>query len=117
MGRDQLISYIYSTARDLDVNWEPMFEAFSESKRIRKGCKRKTGPGSAEYDATPGKKRAPSAYNKFVREMMLTYQFPSGTTQKGKMKEVGKLWAKEKTKHHERGARTRRRTGRSRPRC
>ena len=70
MNRDQLISYIY---------------------------KRKTGPGSAEYDATPGKKRAPSAYSKFVREMMLTYQFRSGTTQKGKMKEVGKLWAKEKT--------------------
>ena len=96
MGRDQLISYIYSTARDLDVNWTPHFESFVESKRIRKGCKRKAGPGQAEYDATPGKKRAPSAYNKFVREHMLTYQFPGGTTQKEKMGIVAKLWAEEK---------------------
>ena len=96
MSRDQLISYIYSTARDLDVNWSPYFESFVESKRIRKGCKRKAGPGQAEYDATPGKKRAPSAYNKFVREHMLTYQFPRGTTQKEKMGIVAKLWAEEK---------------------
>ena len=53
MGRDQLISYIYSTARDLDVNWAPHFESFVESKRIRKGCKRKAGPGEKLYDATP----------------------------------------------------------------
>ena len=71
MNRDQLISYIYSVARDLNIDWSPHFESFVESKRIRKGCRRKAGPGQAEYDATPGKKRAPSAYNKFVREMML----------------------------------------------
>jgi hypothetical protein len=96
MNRDQLISYIYSVARDLHVDWIPFFETFVESKRIRKGCRRKVGPGEVEYDATPGRKRPASAYNKFVREMMLTYDFDSGTSQKDKMKEIGKLWATEK---------------------
>eukprot|EP01046_Picozoa_sp_COSAG06_P008654 COSAG06_NODE_440_length_15762_cov_75.979825_3_plen_341_part_00 len=97
MSRDQLIGYIYSVARDLDVDWTPFFESFAESKRIRKGCRRKAGPGQTEYDATPGKKRPASAYNKFVKEMMLTYDFDGGTTQKEKMKIIGKLWAEEKT--------------------
>ena len=96
MSRDQLISYIYSVARDLNIDWSPHFESFVESKRIRKGCRRKAGPGRAEYDATPGKKRPASAYNKFVREMMLTYDFDGGTTQKEKMGIVAKLWAEEK---------------------
>jgi hypothetical protein len=96
MSRDQLISYIYSTARDLNIDWTPYYESFVESARIRKGCRRKAGPGRAEYDATPGKKRPASAYNKFVREMMLTYNFDGGTTQKEKMGIVAKLWAEEK---------------------
>ena len=57
----------------------------SESKRIRKHCRRKAGPGNDVYDATPGQKRPASQYNKFVREHMLTYDFPGGTTQKEKM--------------------------------
>ena len=80
----------------MNVDWIPFFDTFAESKRIRKGCRRKAGPGEVEYDATPGKKRPASAYNKFVREMMLTYDFDSGTSQKNKMKEIGKLWATEK---------------------
>ena len=96
MSRDGLISYIYSTARDLNTDWSPYFDSFVESKRIRKGCRRKTGPGQAEYDTAPGKKRAPSAYNKFVREMMLTYDFDGGTTQKEKMGIIAKLWKEEK---------------------
>ena len=55
------------------------------------------GPGRTEYNPPPSKKRPASAYNKFVREMMLTYDFDGGTTQKEKMKIIGRLWAKEKT--------------------
>ena len=97
MSREQLIGYIYSVARDLDVDWEPMFESHVMSKRIRKGCRRKAGPGQDLYDATPAKKRPASQYNKFVREHMLTCVFPGGTTQKGKMAIIGKLWKQEKT--------------------
>ena len=31
MSRDRLISYIYSVARDLNVNWEPLFESHAAS--------------------------------------------------------------------------------------
>ena len=41
-------------------------------------------------------KRPPSAYNRFVREHMLTYQFPADTSQKQKMGEIGRLWREEK---------------------
>jgi hypothetical protein len=97
MSRDQLLSYIYSTARDLNVDWTPYFDSFVKSKRIRKGCRHMVGPGRTEYNPPPIKKRPASAYNKFVKEMMLTYDFDGGTTQKEKMKIIGRLWAKEKT--------------------
>jgi len=97
MNRNQIVQYIYGTALEQNVVWEPYFEAAIERKRVPKGCYRMTGPGTAEYTAPVAKaKRAPSAYNKFVREHMLTYQFPSGTTQKGKMAEIGRLWKQEK---------------------
>ena len=96
MTRDHLISYIYSVARDLNVDWEPMFESHAVSKRVRKGCRGKAGPGQDLYDGRPAQKRPPSAYNKFVRENMLSYQFPGGTTQKQKMGIIGKLWKTEK---------------------
>ena len=54
-----------------------------------KGCYRMTGPGTAEYEPlAPRAKRAPSAYNRFVREQMLTYQFPAHFDQKQKMREI-----------------------------
>ena len=97
MSREHLIQYIYALAREQNVDWTPFFEAAVEKKRVPKRCYKMTGPGTSEYE-TPVKraKRAPSAYNRFVREHMLTYQFPAGTSQKGKMGEIGRLWKQEK---------------------
>ena len=98
MSREHIVQYMYGLALEQNVNWEPYFEAASERKRVPKGCYRMTGPGTAEYEPpAPRAKRAPSAYNRFVREQMLTYQFPAHFDQKQKMREIGKLWRQEKT--------------------
>ena len=39
----------------------------------------------------PGRRLGLSTYNKFVQEMLLTYQFPGDMGQKQKMREVSKL--------------------------
>eukprot|EP01046_Picozoa_sp_COSAG06_P028646 COSAG06_NODE_2596_length_6606_cov_2.954818_5_plen_389_part_00 len=97
MSREHIVQYIYGLALEQNVNWEPFFEAATERKRVPKGCYRMTGPGTSEYEPpAPRAKRAPSAYNKFVREQMLTYQFPPAFDQKQKMKEIGRLWRQEK---------------------
>eukprot|EP01043_Picozoa_sp_COSAG02_P054388 COSAG02_NODE_6151_length_3765_cov_4.774141_3_plen_225_part_00 len=44
----------------------------------------------------PRAKRPLSAYQTFVKEMLLTYNFPGDMDQKQKMREVSKLWAAEK---------------------
>ena len=72
MSREHIVQYMYGLALEQNVNWEPYFEAASERKRVPKGCYRMTGPGTAEYEPpAPRAKRAPSAYNRFVREQML----------------------------------------------
>ena len=43
-----------------------------------------------------GPKRAPNAYAKFVKEMMASYQFPSGTSQTDKMKIISREWRNQK---------------------
>eukprot|EP01043_Picozoa_sp_COSAG02_P025226 COSAG02_NODE_1410_length_12758_cov_67.963504_3_plen_534_part_00 len=98
MSRLDIIQMIYALAKDQNVNWEPFFEQATEKRRIPKGCYKMRGPGNVDYEPPkPRKKRAPSAFNKFVKEHMLTYQFPSHFSQTDKMKEIGKLWRQEKT--------------------
>ena len=97
MSREDIVQYIYALALEMNVDWTPFFEAGVEKKRVPKRCYNMTGPGTAEYKAPAQKsKRAPSAYNRFVREYMLTYQFPAGTSQKQKMGEIGRLWREDK---------------------
>ena len=99
MSRAAIIQQIYALALEMNVDWTPYFEAAVEKKSVPKRCYNMTGPGTAAYGlpkATAKTKRAPSAYNRFVREHMLTYQFPAGTSQKQKMGEIGRLWREEK---------------------
>ena len=97
MPREALIEYIYDTAKHLSIDWTGYFEQQPEARRVRKGCYRMTGPGEVDYEKPkPRAKRPLSAYNKFVQEMLTTYQFPGDMDQKQKMSEVSKLWAKEK---------------------
>jgi len=98
MSRLHIVQMIYALAKEQGVNWEPYFEKAIEKKRVPKGCYRMRGPGTVDYEAPkPRKKRAPSAFNRFVQEHMLTYQFPAHFSQTDKMKEIGKLWRQEKT--------------------
>jgi len=97
MSREHIVQYIYALALEMNVDWTPFFEAAVEKKRVPKRCYKMTGPGTTEYTAPVAKaKRPPSAYNRFVREHMLTYQFPADTSQKQKMGEIGRLWREEK---------------------
>ena len=50
----------------------------------------------AMYCSCKGPKRAPNAYAKFVREMMASYKFPSGTSQTDKMKIISREWRNQK---------------------
>eukprot|EP01044_Picomonas_judraskeda_P004102 COSAG03_NODE_354_length_8654_cov_21.040678_5_plen_388_part_00 len=98
MSRLDIVQMIYALAKEQNVNWEPFFEQATETKRIPKGCYKMRGPGTTDYETPkPREKREPSAFNKFVQEHMLTYQFPSHFSQTDKMKEIGKLWRQEKT--------------------
>ena len=97
MSREHIVQYIYALALEMNVDWTPFFEAAVEKKRVPKRCYKMTGPGTTEYTAPAQKaKRPPSAYNRFVREHMLTYQFPADTSQKQKMAKIGQLWREEK---------------------
>ena len=97
MPREGLVEYIYDTAKHLSIDWTGYFEQQPEARRVRKGCYKMTGPGEVDYEKPkPRAKRPLSAYNKFVQEMLKTYQFPGGMDQKDKMREVSKLWAAEK---------------------
>eukprot|EP01045_Picozoa_sp_COSAG04_P001844 COSAG04_NODE_63_length_30038_cov_9.461071_17_plen_376_part_00 len=97
MSREQIIQYIYGTAKEQNVNWEPYFDGAMQKKRVPKSCYRMSGPGQKEYTPQASRPRkAPSAYNKFVQLHMTTYQFPEGMEQKAKMKEIGRLWKQEK---------------------
>ena len=97
MPREGLVEYIYDTAKHLSIDWTGYFEQQPEARRVRKGCYKMTGPGEVDYEKPkPRAKRPLSAYNKFVQEMLKTYQFPGDMDQKDKMREVSKLWAAEK---------------------
>ena len=97
MPREALVEYIYDTAMHLSIDWTGYFEQQPEARRVRKGCYKMTGPGEAAYEKPrPRAKRPLSAYNKFVQEMLTTYNFPGDMDQKQKMREVSKLWAAEK---------------------
>eukprot|EP01043_Picozoa_sp_COSAG02_P062336 COSAG02_NODE_8575_length_2517_cov_1.961125_3_plen_399_part_00 len=101
MNRENLVRMIYGTAYDLSINWEPYFEGEPQARRIPKSCTEAIGPGSVRHtDAnvlpSKGPKRAPNAYAKFVKEMMSSFNFPSGTKQTDKMKIISKEWRKEK---------------------
>ena len=98
MSRLHIVQMIYALAKEQNVNWEPYFEKAIEKKRVPKGCYKMRGPGTVDYEAPkPRTKRAPSVFNRFVKEHMLTYQFPAHFSQTDKMKEIGKLWRQEKT--------------------
>ena len=86
---------------DLSINWEPYFEGEPQARRIPKSCAKSTGPGSVRHTEagvlpSKGPKRAPNAYAKFVKEMMASYQFPSGTSQTDKMKIISREWRSQK---------------------
>eukprot|EP01044_Picomonas_judraskeda_P006269 COSAG03_NODE_619_length_6676_cov_2.320663_3_plen_397_part_00 len=101
MNRENLVRMIYGTAYDLSINWEPYFEGEPQARRIPKSCAKATGPGSVRHTEanvlpSKGPKRAPNSYAKFVREMMASYDFPSGTSQTEKMKIISREWRKDK---------------------
>ena len=101
MDRENLVRMIYGVAYDLSIDWVPYFEGEPQARRIPKSCAKATGPGSVRHTEanvlpSKGPKRAPNAYAKFVREMMASYQFPSGTSQTDKMKIISREWRKEK---------------------
>ena len=102
MNRENLVRMIYGVAYDLSIDWTPYFEGMPQARRIPKSCAKAVGPGSVRHTEagvlpSKGPKRAPNAYAKFVREMMSSFNFPSGTSQTDKMKIISKEWRKEKT--------------------
>ena len=101
MDRENLVRMIYGVAYDLSIDWVPYFEGEPQARRIPKSCAKSTGPGSVRHTEagvlpSKGPKRAPNAYAKFVKEMMASYQFPSGTSQTDKMKIISREWRSQK---------------------
>ena len=77
MDRRRAIEYIFGTARELEIDWEPFFEGATERKRVPKGCYKMTGPGvgkASDSDVATyrkkGAKRAPSAYNQYMKDTL-----------------------------------------------
>ncbi len=70
MSREQIIQYIYGTAREQNVNWEPYFDGAMQKKRVPKSCYRMSGPGHPQPrkgrltrpQATRGSKRRQRRY-------------------------------------------------------
>ena len=83
MDRRRCVEYIFGTARELDIDWEQFFEGATERKRIPKGCYKMTGPGQSKasddhvlaYPKKTASKRAPSAYNLYMKEMLADRSF------------------------------------------
>ncbi len=110
MTRDELVSYIYSTARKFDVDWSPYFDKYAKSSdkkvRLSESCRKPADSeklelevdrqlsGSQKPKKTKKTRRAnTSSYNNFVKHQMKTHSFPAGTSQTGKMKIVAVQWA------------------------
>jgi hypothetical protein len=77
MGKDALIRYVYMSAKHLGWKWTQL-EGLTQSRRQPKGCRSGRAPGRLE-EPPAHKKRAPSAYNKFVQRYMASN--PDGTVQ------------------------------------
>ena len=103
MTRLKICQYIYGTTKEMNVDWTPYFEHAVQRKRIPKGCYKMPGPGSADY-VEPAKKTkkkgALSEYNRFVQSKMhdkSLWEKHLNITHTQKMREIAKLWKKQKT--------------------
>eukprot|EP01047_Picozoa_sp_COSAG01_P030409 COSAG01_NODE_2120_length_8375_cov_364.611890_5_plen_409_part_00 len=120
MNRRRCVEYIYGTAREMDIDWEQFFEGATERKRVPKNCYKMTGPGSIQADDThvaahrikKASKRAPSAYNEYMKEKLADPSFfpniPYGGIG-GRFARAARLWKRHKAKQAEE-ARSRKRT-------